>query len=93
MCPECALLDDMTVTEQVPLRIEPLITARDVAERLGMTPDWVLDKWEAGLLPGFRLGSRKGAPVRFRWSEIDAWLETRLGRPELVSSRLEGRGV
>jgi predicted DNA-binding transcriptional regulator AlpA len=62
-------------------RPEPLVTARDVAAALGMTPDWVLDRWQAGDLPGFRLGRHKG-PVRFRWSEIEAWLQERHGGGE-----------
>lgn len=53
-----------------------LLTARDVAQRLGMSPAWVLDRWEAGELPGFRIGGRKGGPVRFRWLEVEAVLET-----------------
>src|SRR4051794_40338241 len=53
---------------------DPLLTAREVAERLGATPRWVLDRWAAGDLPGFRLTARM---VRFRASEIDAWLESR----------------
>jgi len=35
----------------------------------------VLDWFEAGDLPGFRLRGRRGAPLRFRWSEIEATLE------------------
>ncbi len=62
---------------------EPLITAREVAERLGMSNAWVLDRWEAGELPGFRLGSRA---VRFRWSELEAWLESRRGGPAAATS-------
>ena len=44
---------------------EPLVTAREVAELLGFSTGWVLDQWEAGKLPGFRIGTRKGSPVRF----------------------------
>jgi predicted DNA-binding transcriptional regulator AlpA len=63
---------------------EPLITARELGERVGMSTAWVLDKWEAGELPGFRLGARVGAPVRFRWSEIEAWLEKGRCGPSVV---------
>lgn len=55
-----------------------LLTARQVAEYLGYAPATVLDKWERGELPGFRLSSRA---VRFRESEIEAWLESRRGGP------------
>lgn len=60
---------------------EPLLKAREVAELLGVSADWVLDKWQAGELPGFRLGDRPPAPVRFRLSEVEAWLEARRRGP------------
>jgi excisionase family DNA binding protein len=51
---------------------ERLMTARELAEGLGMSAAWVLDRFEAGDLPGFKLSGRA---VRFRASEIEAWLE------------------
>lgn len=62
---------------------EPLVTAREVANHLGMTPRQVLARFERGDIPGFRLG-KAGAPVRFRISEIEAWLDAqRIGpRPQ-----------
>jgi excisionase family DNA binding protein len=70
---------------------ERLLTARELADLLGLSTGTVLDRFEAGDLPGFRLyGGRVGAPVRFRWSEVDAMLETgRCGpapsqRPEIA---------
>lgn len=54
--------------------IEPLLTARQLATALGVAPATVLDWFEAGRLPGFRLSSRA---VRFRESEILGWLEAR----------------
>jgi excisionase family DNA binding protein len=48
---------------------ERLLTARKLAVYLGVSPGTVLDWFEAGRLPGFRLGGRKGGPVRFRLSE------------------------
>lgn len=53
---------------------ERLLRAREVAELLGISPSTVLDWWEAGRLPGYRLGE-KGAPVRFRESDLLAWLD------------------
>ena len=64
--------------------IEPLVTAGEVAETLGFSKDWVLDKWEAGELPGFRIGARKGSPVRFRLSEIEAWLDDKKEGPRVT---------
>jgi excisionase family DNA binding protein len=55
---------------------ERLLTAHEVAERLGVSHATVLDYAEAGDLPAFRLRGRKGAPLRFRWSEIEATIDT-----------------
>lgn len=54
---------------------ERLLTARELAELLGLSPATVLDRFERGDLPGFRLFGRKGGPVRFRASEVQAMLE------------------
>lgn len=68
-----------------------LLTARELADYLGLSNATVLDWFEAGKLPGFRLGAKVGAPVRFRRSEVEAWLEEgRCGpaldrRPEAVA--------
>jgi excisionase family DNA binding protein len=62
---------------------ERLLKARDVAELLGLEMSTVLDRFQRGELPGFRLGG-KGGPVRFRLSEIEEWLETSC-RPSTIS--------
>jgi excisionase family DNA binding protein len=54
---------------------ERLLTARELGEYLGLSADTVLDRWERGDLPGYRLFGRKGGPVRFRVSEIEAALD------------------
>jgi excisionase family DNA binding protein len=54
---------------------EPLLTACELAEILGLSAATILDRFEAGDLPGFRLWGRKGGPVRFRESEILEALE------------------
>ena len=54
---------------------EHLLTARQVGELLGLSASTILDRFERGELPGFRVGARVGSPVRFRWSEVEAWLE------------------
>jgi excisionase family DNA binding protein len=51
-----------------------LLRAREVAELLGLSPATVLDWFESGRLPGFKLSSRA---VRFRESEVLAWLDAR----------------
>ena len=55
---------------------EQLLTARELAELLGLSADTILDRFEAGDLPGFRLFGKKGGPVRFRQSEIEELLES-----------------
>lgn len=55
---------------------ERLLRARDVAEILDVEVGTVLDYFERGELPGFRLGGRIGRPLRFRQSEIEAWIES-----------------
>jgi hypothetical protein len=52
-----------------------LLTARELGEHLGLSPTTVLDRFERGDLPGFRLFGRKGGPVRFRLSEVEAVLD------------------
>jgi hypothetical protein len=54
---------------------EKLLKARDVADLLGVGMGTVLDHFESGELPGFRLYGRKGGPVRFRLSDIEDTLE------------------
>lgn len=51
-----------------------LLTTRELASYLGVSSETVLRRWRAGELPGFRLASNV---LRFRESEIEAWLEGR----------------
>ena len=51
-----------------------LWTAAEVAERLGFSASWVLDRFEAGELPGIRFG-KKGARVRFDPTDVNAYLD------------------
>jgi predicted DNA-binding transcriptional regulator AlpA len=51
-----------------------LLTARELGEHLGLSASTVLDRFEHGDLPGFRLFGRKGGPVRFRLSQIEEHL-------------------
>ncbi len=53
-----------------------LLTARELGEHLGLSTATVLDRFEGGDLPGFRLFGRKGGPVRFRLGEVEAALES-----------------
>ncbi len=64
-------MDDPRVTAATP---PELVTARDVAERLSVTPAWVLAEARARRLPCFRLGRQ----VRFAWPDVEKYLESHL---------------
>jgi excisionase family DNA binding protein len=51
-----------------------LLTARDVADRLGVHPETVLRWTRRGGLPAIRL---PGGAIRYREDEIDGWLTKR----------------
>ncbi len=55
---------------------ERLLTARELAEQLGLSAATVVDWAEAGRLPGFRLGGAKGGRLRFKESEVVGVLES-----------------
>jgi excisionase family DNA binding protein len=61
-----------------------LLTAAELAECLALSTSTVLDWFEAGRLPGFKLGR----VVRFRESEVLEWLEAQRAGP-LVAVRSE----
>jgi excisionase family DNA binding protein len=48
----------------------PLLTAQEVAERLGVSKDWVWAQARAGAIPHVRLGRYR----RFRTEAIEAWI-------------------
>jgi excisionase family DNA binding protein len=55
-----------------------LLTASQLGEHLGFAAGTIVDWAEAGTIPAFKLGGR----LRFRSSEVEAWLEQRrLKRP------------
>ena len=57
---------------------ERLLTASELAERLGFTAGTIVDWVERGGMPAFKVGGR----LRFREKEVLAWLETqRLNGP------------
>lgn len=49
-----------------------LLTTREVAERLHLSPETVLRRARAGLLPAFRIATNA---LRFDEAELDRWLE------------------
>jgi len=52
----------------------PLLTTREVAAFLGLSPEAVLRRWRRGLIPGYRLD---GNVLRFDRADIEAWLAAR----------------
>jgi excisionase family DNA binding protein len=61
---------------------ERLLTTREVAAFLGVSPETVLRRWRRGEIPGYRLASNV---LRFRESELEAWLEGTRSEWTLVS--------
>jgi excisionase family DNA binding protein len=53
-----------------------LLTTAEVAERLGFSTSWVLDRFEAGELRGIRFG-KPGARVRFDPADVNEFLDER----------------
>lgn len=51
-----------------------LLTTRQVADYLGLSPETVLRRWRAGEIPGIRLASNV---LRFREEAIEEWLDGR----------------
>ena len=49
-----------------------LLTTREVAELVSLSPETILRRYRAGELRGVRLGSNV---LRFRESDVEAWLE------------------
>lgn len=50
-----------------------LLTIQDVAEQLGVSERYVMDKAAEGEIPSVKLGRLR----RFRQVDIDRWLETK----------------
>jgi predicted DNA-binding transcriptional regulator AlpA len=59
-----------------------LLTTRDVAHILGLSPEAVLRRWRGGEIPGFRLASNV---LRFDEAEIVAWLDSLRAGPRYSS--------
>jgi predicted DNA-binding transcriptional regulator AlpA len=59
------------VSSQVERPRERYVTAREVADRMGLAPDTILRYFREGRIPGRRMPGTV-RPVRFLWSEIEA---------------------
>jgi predicted DNA-binding transcriptional regulator AlpA len=60
-----------------------LLTTRDVANLVGLSPEAVLRRWRAGQIPGFRLAPNV---LRFDEDEIVAWLDSVRSGPRYSSA-------
>jgi len=71
--------------------MDRLLTAEEIADRLGVTPQWVWAQARAGQMPHVRLGRYR----RFRESAVEAWVdELEVGtRPSVrhVATRVRNR--
>lgn len=56
-----------------------LLTTRQVADRLGLSPATVLRRWRAGELPGYRLASNV---LRFDEADVEGFLADRRAGPD-----------
>ncbi len=70
-----------------------LLTAREVADKLGVSAETVLRWRRKGLIPAIEL---PGGAIRFRENELDEWLTARATRPAtlpvtLLATATEGR--
>lgn len=57
--------------------MESMMTARQVAELLGVHENWVYDQAASGGLPSYKIGGAR----RFRPDEIEAWLSAQRSTP------------
>ena len=62
-----------------------LLTARQVADRLGVSTETVLRWTRRGDLPGFRL---PGGALRFREDDLEHWLALRATLPDTFDDTL-----
>jgi excisionase family DNA binding protein len=50
--------------------MERMLTAREIADTLGVHENWVYDRAATGELPSYKFGGNR----RFRPSEVEAWI-------------------
>lgn len=50
---------------------ERLLNAKELAERLGVHPNYVYGLATSGQVPSYRIGGNR----RFRWSEVLTWIQ------------------
>jgi excisionase family DNA binding protein len=60
---------------------EKLITVIELHNTTGLPTSWLYSKAEQGLLPSYKLGRH----IRFKPSEVAAWLEAQRRQPQGAS--------
>jgi excisionase family DNA binding protein len=55
---------------------ERFLTARELADILSVHENYIYDQAARGLIPSYKFGGCR----RFRWSEIEEWLDTQRQR-------------
>lgn len=60
-----------------PRRGEVRLTKQQVADELGFSVSWVEKQMRFGGLPFEKPGGLKGSHVRFKLSEVEAWMKRR----------------
>jgi predicted site-specific integrase-resolvase len=65
--------------------VEQLLTVRQVAEKLGMSPRWVMTELEEGRMPGFKMNDTPNGRWRLRASEVEREMERRRRGPEVAA--------
>ena len=73
------------------------VTAREIADRVGLSTDTILRHYRDGKIPGRRMPGQI-RPVRFLWSEVEAALNGIAERAAVDArqewmGRLEGRAA
>lgn len=70
-----------------------LLTAREVADRLGVTAETILRWTRRGELPAIRLPGTARGRLRYRAEDVDAWIEQHAtgAAPREVSATRDGR--
>lgn len=63
-------------TDEAPYSIEKYLTASQLAEILGVHENYVYERAASGEMPSIKFGGNR----RFRWSEIEAWLDNQRQR-------------
>lgn len=57
---------------------ERLLTAKEVADLLGVHQNYVYDQAGKGFIPSYKFGGHR----RFRWSEVENWLRKSYVEPQ-----------